>query len=116
MIARRRRHSGFFLMDTVIGLGVVTILAWILVTAVTKGRRAQDRIDDGNAATQMAQRVLAQLQAGKTAPATLDEAEVVVKPAVGGQAVAGQRWTNVTVTYHGRNASLVGLAPAGGVK
>jgi hypothetical protein len=112
---RRRRH-GIFLADTMIGFAIAAVLGLVLVTAITQTKRSQARIDDTTTATRIARRVITDLQAGKPAPAKLDEAEVKVSPAAGGVAVAGQAWVEVTITYHGRTATLVGLMPKGGAR
>jgi hypothetical protein len=111
---RHLRRRGFFLADTVMGFIVVGILGVILVTAITKSSRARDRLEESATADRIAQRVMGVLREGKPGPATLGDAQVKVKAASGGAVVAGQRWVEVSVVYHGRSASLVGLVPAGG--
>ncbi len=110
----RRHRGGFFLADTVMGFIVVGILGLILVTAITKSSRARDRLEESAAADRIAQRVMGVLREGKPAPGALGDAQIKVKSATGGAAVAGQRWVEVSVAYHGHSASLVGLVPAGG--
>lgn len=107
---RRRRRRGIFLTDTLIGFAITATLALVLVTAITKSHRAETRLDDGAAAWRIAQRAMADLQQGKP-PNKTEEAEIKVTDAAGGAKSPGQTWTNVTVSYHGHTASLIGLVP-----
>lgn len=111
---RGRDRRGYFLMDTVIGLVLAGILGTILVVAIAKGGTAERRLADNAAATRIAQRAMAALHAGKGVPADFAGATVSVKPAEGGAKVEGRSWVEVTVQYHGRRASLMGLVPQGG--
>jgi type II secretory pathway pseudopilin PulG len=104
-----------FLADTMVGFAITAVLALVLVTGITQSRRAQNRLDDGAAALRIARRVMTGLQEGGAAP-RIDEADVKVKPAPGGTAIPGRAWVEVTVNYHGRTASLVGLTPQGGAR
>jgi hypothetical protein len=106
---RRRRSAGYMMVDTVIGLVIAGMLGLILIVAIMKASRAGDRVEDGAAATRLAQRALVAVQQGKP-PEVGTEATVQVMPVT----VEGQRWVEVTVNYHGRSATLVGLALAGG--
>jgi hypothetical protein len=110
---RRRRHA-VFLADAMFGFAITAVLGLVLVTAITQSRRSQERLDDVAAATRIAQRAMSELQAGRVVPKQFAEAEVTVAPATGGAPVAGGAWVAVTVNYHGRSATLVGLTPKGG--
>jgi hypothetical protein len=101
-------------MDTVFGFVIAGVVATSLVVAITSAGRAERRLDDGARAMRIAQRVMGTVRDGKNAPATLDEAQVEVRPVSSGASVAGRGWVEVVVNYHGRKASLVGLAPRGG--
>jgi hypothetical protein len=109
----RRQRRGLFLADTIVGFTITAVLALVLVTGITQSRRAQVRLDDGAAALRIAQRVMTGLQEG-TAALRIDEADVKVKPAPGGTAIPGRQWVEVSVIYHGRSASLIGLTPQQG--
>ena len=97
------------MVDTSVGVVIAGMLGLILIVAITKATRAGDRIEDGAAAARLAQRALVAVQQGQT-PHVGAEATVQVKPV----SVEGRRWVEVTVSYHGRSATLVGLA--GGAK
>jgi hypothetical protein len=112
---RRHRH-GIFLADAMFGFAIIAVLGLVLVTGITQSRRSQERLDDGAAATRIAQRALSELQAGRVMPKEFADAEVTVAPATGGAAMAGQAWVAVSVKYHGRSATLVGLTPRGGAQ
>jgi len=114
---RRRRRHGIFLTDAMIGFAITAVLALALVTAITKARRAETRLDEGAAAMRIARRAMADLRQGKPLAKITDDAETEIKvtPLDGGAKPANQTWASVSVTYHGRSASLVGLVPAKGV-
>jgi Na+-transporting NADH:ubiquinone oxidoreductase subunit NqrF len=115
--SRQRQHRrGLFLADAMIGFAITAVLGLVLVTAITQTKRSQERLDETTTATRIARRVMTDLQAGKPAPAKLDDAQITVSPATGGVAVTGQTWVEVTVNYHGHTATLIGLAPKGGAK
>ena len=110
----RRHRRGIFLMDTIVGLVITGILGTILVVAITRGGAAERRLADASAATRIAQRAMAALHDGKNVPPEFDGATISVQPAEGGTTVQGRRWVEVTVDYHGRKASLIGLVPQQG--
>jgi len=113
---RRRRRHGIFLTDAMIGFAITAVLALALVTAITKARRAETRLDEGAAAMRIARRAMADLRQGKPPPNVDDaDTEIKVTTLTGGAKATDQIWANVTVTYHGRGASLVGLVPVKGV-
>jgi type II secretory pathway pseudopilin PulG len=101
-------------MDTIVGLVITGILGTILVVAITRGGAAERRLADSATATRIAQRAMSTLHNGKTPPAEFDGATVSVQPTEGGATLPDHRWVQVTVTYHGRTTSLVGLVPTKG--
>ena len=111
---RRQHRPGIFLMDTIVGLVLTGILGTILVVAITRGGAAERRLADAATATRIAQRAMSALHDGKTPPADLNGATLSVQPTEGGAKIANHRWIQVTVTYHGRTTSLVGLVPQQG--
>ena len=113
---RRHRRHGIFLTDAMIGFAITAALALALVTAITKARRAETRLDEGAAAMRIARRAMADLRQGKPqAKADDADTEIKVTTLTGGAKATEQIWASVTVTCHGRSASLVGLVPAKGV-
>ena len=109
-----RRQAGFFLLDTVFGLAIAGILATALVGAIIAGGKAQRRLEDGATAMRYAQRVMGTLREGKSAPKSIDEAQVQIERLKDGEVAAGRGWVRVMVTYHEHSASLIGLTPVGG--
>jgi hypothetical protein len=98
-------------MDTVIGLSIAGLLGLVLVVGITQAKKAQERLAEGTAGVRTAQRVMATLQEGGAAPATLDGAKVKVTPVEGGTKVQGRTWVEVAVERKGRSATLIGLVP-----
>lgn len=115
-LPRKRPRRGLFLADAMFGFAITAVLGLVLVTGITQARRSQGRLDEGAAAARVAQRVMGELQAGRVVPKKFADAEVTMTPATGGAAVAGQAWVAVSVNYHGRTATLVGLTPKGGAR
>ena len=113
----RRRRRGIFLADAMFGFAITAVLGLVLVTGITQSRRSRERLEDGAAAARIAQRAMAEVQAGRrVAPKQFADAEVTVAPATGGTTITGQAWVTVSVKCHGRVATLVGLAPKGGAQ
>jgi hypothetical protein len=111
-VNRRRRHRhGLFLLDAIIGLSIAGLLGLVLVVGITQERKARERLEEGTAAVRLTQRVMATLQEGGAAPATLEGAKVKVTPVEGGANVQGRTWVEVAVERKGRTATLVGLVP-----
>ena len=106
-----RPRRGFFLTDTMIGFALTAVLALLLVTAITHTHRAEERLDSNATSLRMARRVMTVLQKGGPAPLRIDDAEVKVIPAPGGDQVAGHAWVQVTIMRDGRSTALVGLVP-----
>jgi hypothetical protein len=102
------------MIDTVIGVIIAGTLGLILVVAITQATRAGDRIDDGAAAVRLAQRAIAivQQQGHMPAPGELGDATAQLKPIT----LDGRAWVEVTVTYHGRTATLIGPETTGGAR
>ena len=106
-----RPRRGIFLADTMIGFTLTAVLALLLVTAITKTHRAEERLDSNATSVRMARRVMTNLQQGGPAPLRIDDAEVKVTPAPGGDKIAGHAWVQVKITRDGRSTTLVGLVP-----
>jgi type II secretory pathway pseudopilin PulG len=116
---RRRRpgagRGGFFEIDILAGLVIVGALALALAAVLGRQHRAVQKLADARAATQLAESVLTDLQAGRGGerPAE-DDVSVEVKPVGDAAAAAGARagaWAEVVVRVRGARASLVGPVP-----
>ena len=112
---------GYMVIDVTAALVIIGALA--LALAVTMGRqhRAAQKLADTRAAVQMAETVLADLQAGKPAPAaplsTGDpDMKVEIRPAAGGRPGSKTSWVEVVVAIRGGRASLIGAVPEGGTQ
>jgi type II secretory pathway pseudopilin PulG len=109
-----RPRRGIFLADTMIGFAILAILSIVVVTGIVQSRKSQERLADNVRTIRMARRVMTILQDGGAAPVRIDDAEVSVHPAPGGQDVPGHAWVEVQVQKAGRTAKLVGLVPRKG--
>jgi type II secretory pathway pseudopilin PulG len=103
------RTKGFFLADAVMSLIILSLLAAVLMMAAGRQRHASLRLKDQRAATALAERALSRMQAGEAADNS--EGTIRIKRLADGDVPAGRQWVQVTVTFQGRSASLVGLAP-----
>lgn len=97
------RQRGFLMMDIFIGLGVIIILAMVVGMAIVATGKSVQSLADHRAAVREAERVLTQLQQGKTVnhPVKVLEAD----------GPKGMTWVRVEATVEGRSAQLVGIVP-----
>ena len=101
---------GFFLVDMLLGLGIVVILALALAVVVAQERRALQQMEHRRMAQRVAEGVLSDLQTGHTTAPNL-QIHVSVVP---GNPPAGYEWCKVQATDNGQQATLIGLVPARG--
>jgi Tfp pilus assembly protein PilX len=104
--------SGFFLADAVMALVILSLLAGVLMMSAGRQRHASLRLKDQRTAMALAERGLSRMRAGVAA----GDATVQVERLGDGDAPSGQRWVRVKAVVHGREASVVGLAPVEAVK
>jgi Tfp pilus assembly protein PilX len=105
------RRRGFLELDILAGLVIVGALTLALAAVLGRQHRAVQKLADTRAATQLAESVLTELQAGRAQPKPGGEADVSVEVRPAGD------WVEVDVTVRGARATLVGpapQAPAGG--
>ena len=98
-------RRGFVVADVVLAISLAVLMAGLLAGSLVYARRAADHAADARAATAAAEAALSDLVQGRPPPAG-----VHVEPAGAEPSVRGYRWVRVTALWHGRPASLVGLA------
>jgi hypothetical protein len=105
------------LFDVMAALVIVGTLALALAAVLGRHHRAAQKLADTRAAALVAEAVLADLQAGKPAPAGATPADpdvtVRVRPAAGAGADSKMTWVEVVVAVRAGRASLVGAVPRG---
>jgi type II secretory pathway pseudopilin PulG len=109
------------ILDALAALAIVGALALALAATMGRQHRAAQKLADTRAAVQVAETVLADLQAGKPAPADQSSAgdpdvKVEIRPAAGGRPGSKTSWVEVVVAIRGGRASLVGAVPEGGTR
>ena len=108
-----RDRRGFMLMDVIVGLIVVAVLTVTLGVAVTKQRRASDRLGDSRESARLAEQTLTALQTAVPPPAAPEGATVSVRRDEATKAPDGCMWAVVTVTQNGRSVDLCGIVRKG---
>ena len=102
-------RRGFMLIDVIVGLIVVAILTVTLGVAVTKQRRATDRLGDSRESMRLAEQTLTSLQTAAPPPTAPQDVTVSVKRDDSIRAPSGCVWALVTVTQNGRSVELAGI-------
>jgi hypothetical protein len=103
--------------DIMIGLGMVAALAAVLASAVGRERTAELRLADDRAAVRVAEHALLDLQNSQPLPPLPADVRVAVHAVSDAPvAPAGFAWADVEATVRGRQASLVGIVPAGAMR
>ena len=105
-----KRHRGFFLLDTIVGLIILAILGVVLGKAISWQQHSGQRLADVRAASRCAERTLLELQQGHEPP-SMDTGETVrIEPAIGGTEVNGFVWVRVTGSCNHSSVTLLGLS------
>ena len=114
-----RGRNAFLEIDVLAGLIIVAALTLALAAVLGRQHRAVQKLADARAAAQVAEAVLADLQAGR-APAHVEDrsdpdVSIDVRPAgdADGADASSRTWVEIVVTARGGRASLVGLVPKG---
>lgn len=100
-----KRRRGFFLVDAIIALGLLTAVGVLLVVGRSAAQRATRAADDHRAAVRIAERYLAE----QNGPGeNLSSKSVVVSP-LHDTAPQGWQWVSVRATVNRQTAELVAL-------
>jgi len=107
------RH-GVIMLDTLIGLSLVSLLMIGLIFAAAQQQRAARRLETQRALTHRAEAAISRMQAGQ--PPTLDDpthtdTTIEISPVANAEATAGRVWVKVTAREAAQSASLTALAP-----
>lgn len=95
-----------------IALGLVTVLGFLLNSAIGRERATEQRLSDQRTAVRLAEHALLNLQHDQPLPTATSYAKIEVRAVTGGAAPAGLAWATVDAQFHGRRATLLGLVPA----
>ncbi|MGN6507084.1 MAG: hypothetical protein ACTHM6_16135 [Tepidisphaeraceae bacterium] len=98
------RRRGIMFVDAVIGLGLVSLIAMVLLLAKAGVHRLDEALADRRAATRMAELRLLDLNR----PAASTDAGVRVND-LNVAAPTGWKWVSVDAIKNGRHGELVGL-------
>ena len=108
---RHRFRAGWFFLDTVMAIAIVAILLIVLTAAVTRQRKAADRLADSRDAMRLAEQTMTSLQSGRAvtqAPGGGIRVEKLDTPSDLPQCA----WARVTVTRGNSSRELIGLVRA----
>ncbi len=96
-----------------VGLFIVSMVAILLASAVTRQNSAQRRLADSRAATRLAEHALLNLQLAQPLPQPAAAEQIEIHPTAGGQAPAGYTWAVAHAAVRGQQATVFGVVPAG---
>ena len=123
---RRRRSSGWILLDLITGLIILLVLLTTLTAALSRHHRGEQQLADTRAAVRLAEQTATALQMGYTPPTPPEGESIEIvplppsSPANEPKSPVGHAWVRIRVTNRGRAATLVALTPstqpAGGAK
>jgi type II secretory pathway pseudopilin PulG len=111
-----KRHRGFFLLDTIVGLIILAILGVVLGKAISWQQRSEQRLADVRMASHCAERTLLELRDGHEPPLLDVDETVRIEPAIGGAEINGFVWVRVTGSCHRSSVTLLGLAKRGAME
>jgi Tfp pilus assembly protein PilX len=104
---------GFFIVEMIVGLGLLAVAAFVLVIATSRVHLASSRMADSRAATRAAEAALCELEAGQPLSASDAEATIRVTAAAGANEGESWQWIEVTATVGGQSRTLTGPVPRG---
>jgi type II secretory pathway pseudopilin PulG len=110
----RRRTSnrrGIIAADVLAAFALLIVTGAVLMIAVTRQRQAATRLADTREAARLAEGALADLQSGLSPSPNSPDSKIVIRPADGGNPIAGQHWVEVEAAVRGQSRILVGLVP-----
>ena len=111
MRRRRRFRAGWFFPDTIMAIAIVAILLVVLTAAVTRQRKASDRLADSRDAMRIAEQTVTALQTGQSVP-TPPGVTLRVQKLDTASDVSRCVWVTVTVTKGTSSRELIGLVRA----
>jgi type II secretory pathway pseudopilin PulG len=95
--------------DAVAGIALLAVLATSIVIAVRSQQRGAERLSDSRGATWVAERALAEMQAGRAV--SMAASDVRVEPLDAESVPQGFAWVRVRGERNGRSAEVIGLVP-----
>jgi type II secretory pathway pseudopilin PulG len=120
MSLRIRRHPrGFFLTDTIVGIGILVVLSIVLTAAIVQFRKGAVRLADSRSAQRLAEQTLLSLQSGQPAPTAAEGETIDIAPLTASETrdlPTGCTWVRVRTTHNARAAELIGVVKADAVK
>src|SRR5262249_28813920 len=103
---RSRNPRGFFLTDTIIGIGILGILTIVLTSAAGHYHRGSERLTDSRQAARLAEQTLLAIQSNQSPPAAGEGQSITITPLAGEMRdlPKGCVWVRVEVAHNGRHA------------
>jgi type II secretory pathway pseudopilin PulG len=121
MTLRIRRHPrGFFLTDTIVGIGILVVLSIVLTVAIVQFRKGAARLADSRSAQRLAEQTLLALQSGQATPTAAEGETIDIAPLPAASETrdlpTGCTWVRVRTSHDARAAELIGVVRADVVK
>jgi type II secretory pathway pseudopilin PulG len=101
------RRSGFIIMDIMISLLLLGAMMTMLAVGLSAHRRTALKLNDTQAACNLAESALTDLQMRRPVSG------VRIEKLNGGTSVPGYTWVRVIASVNGRSAALTGLVEGG---
>jgi Tfp pilus assembly protein PilX len=106
-----RKNGGFFILEMIVGLGLLAVAAFVLVLATSRVHLASSTMADSRQATRAAEATLLQLQADLSLAPTAADTQVRITPLSPASEGGKWQWVEVTATVRGQTRTLTGRVP-----
>lgn len=104
-----RKTRGFFILEMIVGLGLLGVAAFALALATSRAHLASSTMADSRQATRAAEATLSCLEAGLTPAVSAADTKIRIRP-LGPKTDNGQ-WVDVTATVRAQTRTLTGCIP-----
>jgi type II secretory pathway pseudopilin PulG len=105
----QQRYRGFFILDAIIGMILVTAMATALVVVVSRQSRASRRLAEQRAAVRDAEAVLAQLHSGELATKPDRGSKVSIRRLPPTGDITGFEWVEIEIQRGDAQTRMTGL-------
>ena len=105
-------HRGYFFIDSLIGLCIVSTVTVALLSTVRHEQHAERRLGASRDALHLAEHALLNLQHHQPLPPVTRASRISLQPTATGTAPAGYLWVNIEAAVDAERQSLIGIVPA----
>lgn len=105
------KTGGFFILEMIVGLGLLAVAAFVLVLATSRVHLASSAMADSRQATRAAEATLSQLQASLASAPPAADTQVRITSVIPPLEDENWRWVDVTAAVRGQTRTLTGRVP-----